>query len=277
MERIRQAVEQARLERKNVSEEQLGGAVRSGAAVRSKTAKKEKSAVSFEYTQTPTLEISEATCRKNRLVAAVVGHPLQDTYRMLRTRVLQEMRANDWKTIAITSPTAGSGKSLSAINLAITIARDLSHTALLVDADLRSPSVHEYFDYAPELGLSDYLLHDEPLEKLLFHPNLDRLTVLPGRGRLSESAELLSSPKVVSLINELRGRYSDRIVVLDIAPVLSVDDALALAPNVDCMLMVAEAGETTREELASAIELLEGVPIVGTVLNKISKKIAAPY
>jgi len=79
------------------------------------------------------------------------------------------------------------------------------------------------------------------------------------------------------LINELRGRYSDRIVVLDIAPVLSVDDALALAPNVDCMLMVAEAGETTREELASAIELLEGVPIVGTVLNKISKKIAAPY
>ena len=97
-------------------------------------------------------------------------------------------------------------------------------------------------------GINDFLFDNAPVEQLLFHPDMDRLTVLPGRSPVSESAEMLASPKIVSLCEELSSRYPERIVIYDVAPVLSVDDALALAPNVDCMLMVAESGATSRED-----------------------------
>jgi capsular exopolysaccharide synthesis family protein len=214
---------------------------------------------------------------RNRLVAAIPDHPLQDTYRMLRTRVLQEMTANKWRSIAITSPTQDSGKTLTAVNLAITLAMDLSRTTLLVDADLRRPSVHKYFEYEPELGLNDYLFDDEPVSRLLFHPNMDRLTVLPGRLSVRDSAEALSSPKWLALLQEITARYPDRIVVADIAPVLNVDDALTIAPHIDCILMVAENGRTKREELEKSLELLDGYSVIGTVLNKSEKKVSSRY
>lgn len=275
MERIRQAVEQAKRERQDFAGDRSPRSLT--ARIGDAKAVAEKPTASFEYTETKTIEVSDEVRNSNRLVAAINDHPLRDIYKMLRTRVFQEMKANSWKSIVVTSPATGAGKTLTAINLAIAIAGDLSHTALLVDGDLRQPSVHKYFGYEPEYGLNDYLFGDAPLNKVLFHPNMDRLTVLPGREPIYESAELLASPKIISLLSELRSRYSDRIVVLDMAPVLSVDDALALAPNIDCILMVAEAGETSREDLAKALEMLEGIPIIGTVLNKVDKKVVSSY
>lgn len=272
MERIRQAVEQARKDRLGVNAP-VNRSVHSPVTRHGKSQAREVPSSSIEYTATRLVKVSDEVRDRNRLVAAVHDHPLQDTYRMLRTRVLQEMKANGWNTLAVTSPATGSGKTLTAINLAISLARDLSHTALLIDADLRRPSIHECFDYVPEFGLNDYLFNDVPLQDVLFHPDMDRLTVLPGREPITESAEMLASPKILSMLHEVRSRYSDRIVVLDVAPVLDVDDALALSPNVDCMLMVAEAGETNREDLRRSIELLDSIPIIGTVLNKVSKKI----
>jgi len=228
------------------------------------------------YTQTRNIIVSPVTRRNNRLAAAIPGHPLRDTYRMLRTRVLKQLKANGWNTVAVTSPATGSGKSLTAINLAISLAMDLSHLVLLVDGDLRKPSIHNYFGYQPEFGLNDYLANpDLPLSSILFHPDIDRLTVLPGRVSIDESAEQLSSPRALSLLKELSSRYPDRLILVDLPPVLTVDDALSLAPNIDCMLMVAENGETTREDLYKAIDLLDGIPILGTVLNKSDIKLQA--
>jgi len=279
MERIKQAVEQARTQRKELGTVDVPAAPNnSGVTPASADAAGQRpKSDSIDYTQIRTVEVSRDVREKNRLVAGIDGNPLQDTYRMLRTQVLQEMRANKWNTIAITSPATGSGKTLTAINLAITIGRDLSHTALLVDGDLRQPSVAGYFGYTPQYGLNDHLFNDVSLSEILFHPDMDGLTVLPGRESVGESAELLGSERIVTLLNDIRGRYSDRIILLDIAPILTVDDALALAPNIDCMLMVAESGETKREDLGRALELMEGVPIVGTVLNKVRKKVAKPY
>ena len=278
MERIRQAVEQARKQRQG-SLSGAGNSARSTVAFPGGdvAAAPAENTEAIEYTQTRSINVPRDARVRNRLVAAVQGHPLQDTYRMLRTRVLQEMRAKQWNSIAVTSPATGSGKTLTAVNLAITIARDLSHTALLVDGDLRHPSIHEYFDFQPEVGINDFLFDNAPIEQLLFHPDMDRLTVLPGRSPISESAEMLASPKIVSLCEELSSRYPERIVIYDVAPVLSVDDALALAPNVDCMLMVAESGATSREDLRRSLELLDGIPVIGTVLNKVQKKVKAAY
>ncbi|MBS93281.1 MAG: exopolysaccharide biosynthesis protein [Chromatiales bacterium] len=273
MERIRQAVEQASRDRKTKAKD------RPEAPARPSSKETPVSAPTHEiqYTQTRCVDVSPSLREDRKLVAAMPGNPLQDTYRMLRTRVFQELAANDWNTIAVTSPATGSGKTLTAINLAITIAMDVSHTTVLIDADLRYPAIHEYFGYTPELGLNDYLDRDIPLSSILFHPDIDRLTVLPGRAAISESAEALRSPKMVAMIQELKNRYSDRIVILDVPPVLTIDDALALAPNVDCMLIVMEYGSTSKEELREAIELLEGIPIIGTVLNKSEKKVGSVY
>ena len=234
-------------------------------------------AAEVQYTQTKTVTVSPATRERHRLVAGIPGHPLRDTYRMLRTRVLQELKANEWNTIAVTSPAVGCGKTLTAINLAISLAMDLSHLVLLVDGDMRNPTVHEYFGYQPEYGLSDHLFHDVPVSDIMFHPDIDRLTVLPGREKIAESAEQLASPKAAALLQDLRTRYPDRIIVVDVPPVLSVDDALTLGPNVDCMLMVAANGKTTKEELYKALDLLDGIPILGTVLNKSDKKVQEKY
>ena len=273
MERIRQAVEQAAKDRVK-----KGPAGAAATPVRLNEAPKESVAASdVQYTQTRTVSVSAATRERNRLVAAIPGHPLRDTYRMLRTRVLQELKANDWNTIAVTSPAMGCGKTLTAINLAISLAMDLSHLVLLVDGDLRNPKVHSYFDFQPEFGLNDFLFDDVPVSDIMFHPDIDRLTVLPGRESISESAEQLASPKAFGLLQDLRTRYADRIIVVDVPPVLSVDDALALGPNIDCMLMVAENGKTTKEELYKSLDLLDGIPVIGTVLNKSDKKVADKY
>ncbi len=268
MERIREAIERANRER--------SGSIRQSLPVRRATTKNRNdvrvATADIQYTETRTVEVSKTVREENRLVAAISGHPLQDNYRMLRTRVLQEMKANNWNTIAVISPTNGAGKTLTAINLAITLARDLSHTALLFDADLRSPSISKYFGHTPEYGVTDFLFNDIPLNKVLFHPDMDRLTVLPGHEPNNESAEVLSSPKFMSLFQDLRTRYDDRIIVVDSAPVLEVDDVLALMPNIDCMLIVVESGSTTNEDLIKTIELLDGVRIIGTVLNKADKK-----
>lgn len=277
MERIKQAVEQAARERGAQTGKPAGTLTNatpiSGGAERS--AYVHPSDVKF--TETKTVKLSHATRERNRLAASIPGHPLRDTYRMLRTRILQELKANDWNSIAVTSPSSGCGKTLTAINLAISLAMDLSHLVMLVDGDLRNPSVHKYFEYEPEVGLNDYLFEDVPLSSVLFHPSIDRLTVLPGRQSVDESAELLSSPKALALLKELRTRYPDRIIIVDVPPVLSVDDALTLAPNVDCMLMVAENGKTTREDLYKALDLMDGINIIGTVLNKSDNKVAEPY
>ncbi len=218
------------------------------------------------------VDISADVYERNRLVAALPKHPLADSFRMLRTRVLQQLQANGWRTLAITSAGVGSGKTLTAINLAISLAREVSSTVLLVDLDLRSPSIHEYFEYLPDIGISDYLRGDTPISEMQFSPGIERLSILPGRESLDNSSETIRSPKMVNLVTELKNRYADRIVIFDLPPMLATDDALAFAPYVDAMLMVAAAGNTSREDLQQALEVLRDVPLIGTVLNKSRSK-----
>jgi capsular exopolysaccharide synthesis family protein len=220
------------------------------------------------YTMTKMVEVSPQTLLDNRVIAALPQHKFKDSYRMLRTRVLQTMRNNGWTSVAVTGPASGCGKTLTAINLAVSLAMEVTHTVLLVDLDLRKPTVHKYFNYEPELGLSDYLTSDIPLHKLLFTPGIDRLVVLPGRSALPNSAEMLRSPRMIALVNELKTRYPDRLVVFDLPPILAADDALAFSPYTDCFLMVAESGGTKKDDLQKAFEILKNTPLVGTVLNK---------
>jgi capsular exopolysaccharide synthesis family protein len=178
------------------------------------------------------------------------------------------MRANGWKTLAITSPGAGVGKTITAINLAISLASEVNQTVLLVDLDFRHPSIGGYFWEEPGPGISDYLSDDRPVGELLIHPGIDRLVILPGNQPLTHSSEKLSSPKMIGLVEELKGRYPDRLILFDMPPVLARDDVIAFSPYLDAMILVVEEGKTTKDELSQAYESLDEAKILAAVLNK---------
>ncbi len=261
MERIKQALEKAREERLKAG----GTAGTSGG-----TAGPVAAVSQIMYTHTRTEEVPLKFLREMRVITAVESGGFTDAYGILRTQVLQRLREKQWNALAVTSPEIGEGKTLTAINLAISLAREVDYTVLLVDADLRNPGVHTYFGIHPERGLSDYLLDDVPLAELLIHPSgIGRFVILPGGKPLENSSEMLNSPKMARLVDELKTRYSSRIVLFDLPPLLSTADTLAFSPYVDAALLVIEEGRTPAQEIERATKLLlQNTNLIGTVLNK---------
>lgn len=218
---------------------------------------------------TAPVSLDETLLREHRIIAGMPPGPFTEAYSLLRTRILQIFREHRWNTLAITSPGTSAGKTLTAINLAISIAREVDYTVLLVDANLQQPDLLGHFGLPQREGLSDYLTTDTPLAELLIKPGIvERLVILPGGTPLANSSEMLSSPKMGRLVDEVKARYPSRIIIFDLPPVLTTSDALAFAPQVDAALLVVEEGMTTKDELARAVDLLSVTNIVGTVLNK---------
>lgn len=172
----------------------------------------------------------------------------------------------------VTSAMPGEGKTITSINLAISIAREVDQFALLVDTDMRNPSIHKYLGIEVEKGLTDHLLHNVPVPDLLIKPGINKLSYLPAGDPIKGSTEILGSPKLQELIAEMKDRYPDRYVVFDCPDLLHAPDALVFSSYVDGIVFVVEAGQTSREHVQKAIGLLEGRNIIGVVLNKTEKE-----
>ena len=259
MERIKEAVARAR-------EARTTGVVTPTIGAEKPTAMNQGK---ITYTQTRTVDIPVATWARNRVIAGLDDSEFVDSYKILRTQVLQRMKQNGWNALAVTSSKSGEGKSLTAVNLAITLAMEISQTVLLVDADLRNPSINALLGLEGTKGLSDYLLDDVPVSDLLVNPGgIERFVVLPGGRKLPNSSEMLSSPKMADLVDELKSRYPHRMVIFDLPPLLSRADALAFAPHVDAALLVIGDGEASVADVQHAATMLEGTNFLGTVLNK---------
>lgn len=259
MERIKQALEKARLER-----QKSGGGYTS-----SHSSSKAMTSESLAYTHTRTVPVDKSFLREKRVITGFEQCAFTEAYKMLRTQVLQRLREKNWNALAVTSPGIDEGKTLTSINLAISLAMEVNYTVLLVDADLRHPSVHSYFGIDAEYGLSDYLTADKPLSELLVHPDeIPSFVILPGGKQLTNSAEMLNSPKMVKLVEELKMRYPSRIILFDLPPLLNAADTLAFSPYVDAVLLVIEDGKTQIADAKRASELLQGTNVLGTVLNK---------
>lgn len=229
------------------------------------------------YSRTRSLDIPLAVLRQRRVMAAYDKGPFVDAYKILRTQVMHRLREHDWNVLGVTSPGHGEGKTLTAVNLAISLAMDTTQTVLLVDANLRSPSIHEVFGLKDCPGLADYLLDNQPVEDLLVHPGIGRFVLLPGGRAMSNSTELLTSPKMLTLVEECKHRYPSRIVIFDLPPLLHTADVLAFSPYTDALLLVVEEGNTTAEELQRALSLVKNSrPVLGTVLNKAGQLAATP-
>jgi len=222
----------------------------------------------ISYTRTRKTSISPKLMQERRLIMGLRNDPHTDVFRQLRTNVLRQLREKEWTSIAVVAPTAACGKTFVTANLAIAIAMEVNQTVLVVDADLRNPRVGWQFGMEVEKGLLDYLHSDVPIEDLLVNPGFDRLVVLPGRHTSESSSELLSLPKMSSLVQELKSRYQSRIILFDLPPLLTSDDALLFMPHFDAALLIVEDGMTTPEEVNRSLSILEETNLAGMVLNK---------
>jgi capsular exopolysaccharide synthesis family protein len=224
------------------------------------------------------VRVDAATLEANRILGATSPESMRQAYKMLRTQVLQRMREHGCQTLALISGASGEGKSLTAANLAISIALDADRAAVLVDLDLRHPSVHTLFGLTPAHGLDDYLAGRCSLKEVCCRPDMfERLALLPVRAPVANSSDLLSGSRARELIAEIKSTFPDSIVLIDLPPVLMSDDALAFSPSVDAGLVVACEGKTKREDLVRTLELLRATKIVGTVLNRSSEPGSGVY
>jgi len=272
MEYVKTAIEKARQDReKNLPDGDLeGDSVADSTAPRVKPELSDEDAISIDYSQTRTVSLSNKVLIENRVVTAFENDERAEPYRQLRTQVLKKLRDNNWRTLAITSAQQGAGKTLTAINLAIAIAKEVNQTVLLADMDFKAPSILDVLGLEVEVGLVEHLTGQVSLEDVLVNPGLDRLTVLPALPVAGATSEILSSPRMKSMLDEIVNRYSDRLIIFDLPPLLRDDDALVFTPYVDTTLLVVENGVTTPEEMERCVQLLEGTNILGTILNKAS-------
>lgn len=222
----------------------------------------------IHYEQTRVVDVPDETLRANRVIAGLDGDPTANIYRILRSQVLRKLSDEGQSTLAICSAGEGEGKTLTATNLAVSLAKDVNQTVLLVDLDLRDAAVADMFGIEPTYGLDDYLKGRVELAKCLVNPGIERLVLLPMREPMDGSSEILGSPMIARLAHELKNRYPDRIVIYDMPPVLRTDDCLAFLPNVEATLFVIAEGASPAGDIQRALTLLKKTNILGTVLNK---------
>jgi protein-tyrosine kinase len=223
----------------------------------------------IEYTSTQVLTDALVRLQRSHGVVKMDRSALAESFKMLRNQVLQRLRADGHKLLAVTSPRRIEGKSLTAVNLAMSIAADYDSAVLLVDADLASHGLQALFGLEGAPGLSDYLTDDVPIADLLINPGLPRFVLLPaGRQAVLNSAELLSTKRAQQLILEMKARYQDRYIIVDLPPLLDTADALAFLPLADTTLVVVEEHSTSLQDMEAMNEMLAPFNLIGSVMSQ---------
>lgn len=215
------------------------------------------------------LELAKAERKQARRQGGdTVAEPAPPGFETLRAQVVQHMAQHGWSTLAVVGPAQGVGATYTAINLAIAIAADPGSRALLVDLDLRSPSVHRRFGIEPQWGLDDCLRGKATPPMALARPEgYPHLRVLPVRSPVEQPLELLSSTGARELLGALRPHETGQYAIYDLPPLPGSDDAQVYVPQVDAALVVIGDGRTRRGELQRCVGLLHGIPVLGSVLT----------
>lgn len=212
----------------------------------------------------PVVEIS------NPYVVAATrpGSREAEEYRKLKSTIVALTRRDEFiNLIMVTSSLGGEGKSITALNLAVTLAREYDHTVLLIDADLRKPSLHSYLGIEPKLGISDCLTKGIDVGEALVKTGVGKLTFLPAGGGIDNPSEMLSSQKVRDLILEMKHRYPDRYIIIDSPPVLPVSETRSIGALADGIIFVVKEGGASPDEVRDACGAFEKGKILGVVYN----------
>jgi len=213
----------------------------------------------------------------------IISHNVMDRrskpYDMLRTQVLRTMDQQKWQLLAVTSPTPGCGKTLTAINLALSIARQPEKSVLLVDMDFGRPKIATSIGLNCEHGILSVLEGRTVLSEAVVQTRIgnNQMTVLPCETSTSFSSEWMASREMASLIQAIRRDYGSHVVVLDMPPILATDDVISILPQLDCVLLVAAVGMSTLSDVEQCSKHLQSAEVVRVVLNKTAEKGAGYY
>ncbi len=221
----------------------------------------------LDWNLLPKSGMTERILDRARIVTAGFGSNAA-AFDMLRTKVLQRMKAEGWKRIAITSADKNCGKTTVAMNLAFSLARQKELRTILVDADLRRPSLAQAMRLSPKSGFAQVLTRDVPWPQALIRVR-DNLAVLASRGRSVNSAELLQGDGVPSVLKEIERSCNPDVMIFDLPPLMEADDTLAFLGNVDCALLVTAAEHTTASQIEACVrDISARTALVGIALNK---------
>ncbi|MFA9439037.1 XrtA-associated tyrosine autokinase [Uliginosibacterium sp. sgz301328] len=199
---------------------------------------------------------------------------LAEEYRVIKRPLLRNVAGRGGamrnpNLIMVSSSVPGEGKSFTSINLALSIAMELDHTVLLVDADVSRPSVLNLLGLPPAPGLMDVLLSPQvELPDVLLRTNIEKLAILPAGMPHQRATELLASDAMARLLEEMAIRYPDRIIVFDSPPLLVTTEARVLATHMGQIVMVVEAGRTTHSMVKQALSTIESCPVKMMLMNK---------
>ena len=230
-------------------------------------------ALNIKYSSTQVRPDALLRLQRTHGVVKADRSELTEAFKMLRNQVLQRMRADGFNLLAVTSPRRIEGKSLTALNLALTMAADYDAAVLLVDADMSGHGLQAMFGFDGAPGLSDHLTNATPINELLINPGVPRFVLLPaGQKAVLNSAELLSTRLAQQLIQEMKERYQDRYIIIDLPPLLDTADALAFLPQVETTLVVVEEHTTSITDMEKMAELLAPFNLIGTVMSRERKK-----
>jgi protein-tyrosine kinase len=220
------------------------------------------------YSETRAISVSADALRARHVTGGQERTVVAEAFKRLRTQILQKMRESGRNVLGIASPRAGEGKTTVALNLAVHTSMEPDWTVLLVEADLGRPAMCAALGVEPLPGVSDWLEHEAPLEKLLVNPGFGRCILLPAGCATHRPSELLGSARMQQLAAELKQRYPDRLVIFDLPPLLDSADGIAALPWVEALLLVVEEGRTGAEDVLRAAQLAGPERLLGTVLNK---------
>jgi len=276
MENIRQALERSReLDAKRAEQKDRAPAYQPPPVIEPRTPDQSRA-----VEHGPEITLNAAHLDANRIIAHDETDPRSRSFDMLRTQVLQSMDQKNWKILGVTSPSSGCGKTVTAINLALSISRQPDRSVLLVDLDLQKPQ-----HIATSMGLNCKTGVFGVLEG---HTNLSnaiiptragncQVMVLPTEKSTSDSSAWMVSREMTALLQEIKRDYRSHIVIVDLPPMLASDDVIALMPQLDCILLVAAVGKSTVSEIEECNTHLHSAEVVRLVLNKVPELNAQYY
>ena len=217
----------------------------------------------------------DAISASGLLVPQATRSQLADEYRVIKRPLIANAMGRssatiqNGKLIMITSALPGEGKSFTAINLAISIAMELDNTVMLVDADVSRPSVLNMLGLPPAAGLLDVVVKNSvDISGVLLRTNIEKLSILPSGTAQARATELLASDAMIRLLDDMSGRYSDRIIIFDSPPLLLTTESRALATHMGQIVVVVNAENTAQAAVKQAVAAIEACPVKMMVLNQ---------
>lgn len=218
--------------------------------------------------QPPEVSLDQKHLERHRVVAASMSDPAHVPFNLLRTRVRAAMDSNKWKSIGVTSPSPACGKTMVSINLALSFARATDQKVVLLDLDLKRPSIAETLGIKPNATLGAYLRGHAELSECFVRVGHGLIIGLGG-GHMRDSSELLQGPTAAELLDFVQRTFAPDVLLFDLPPMGASDDALAFLPRTDAIVLVAAAGQTTSGEIDNCEQqIAEHGQFLGVVLNK---------